>query len=334
MKIRVNKVRRLYWIGLIFIGVMMISSWGFLVHRTINQLAIYELPKPMQPFFYTHMDSIVLNAPRPDIRRNTDSTEGSKHFIDFEFFGDSAQYKMPRDIETATNVFGIKKLKAWGTLPYEIIATQNKLTQAFKNKNTDSIIFYATDLGHYIGDAHVPLHTSSNYDGQLTNQAGMHDLWETSVPELLLKSFRLASKRKAQYLNNPTDRIWKVLQESHALLPEMLAIEKEISKNYTDSTKKYQWIERWGKIRRFYSKDFTLDYGKQLQPSINHQLIQAAHCMADFWYTAWVNAGKPDLSKLNSKYFSKKDFKKEQKAFHKNQLIQKNILISVQQKKD
>ena len=30
----------------------------------------------------------------------------------------------------------------------------------------------------------------------------------------------------------------------------------------------------------------------------------------------------------------KKDFKKEQKAFHKNQLIQKNILISVQQKKD
>lgn len=327
-------MKKIVWVLAAFVVVIMVSSWGFLVHRTINQLAIYELPKAMQPFFYTHMDSVVLNAPRPDMRRNTDSTEGSKHFIDFEFFGDSAQFKMPRDIDNATKIYGSKKLKAWGTLPYEIIATQKKLTQAFKNKNADSIVFYATDLGHYIGDAHVPLHTSSNYDGQLTNQAGMHDLWETSVPELLLKSFRIASKRKANYLTSPTDRIWKVLQESHALLPEMLEVESTISKQYPDSTKKYQWIERWGKLRRFYSKEFTLDYGKHLQASINQQLLKASHCMADFWYTAWVDAGKPDLSNLNAKHFSKKDFKKEQKAFRKNQLVEKGLLISVKQKKD
>ena len=42
-----------------------------------------------------------------------------------------------------------------------------KLTSAFKSKNKDSILFYAADLGHYVGDLHVPLHITNNYDGQL-----------------------------------------------------------------------------------------------------------------------------------------------------------------------
>jgi hypothetical protein len=40
-------------------------------------------------------------------------------------------------------------------------------------------------LGHYIGDAHVPLHTTSNYNGQKTNQHGIHGLWESRIPEQL-----------------------------------------------------------------------------------------------------------------------------------------------------
>ncbi len=36
------------------------------------------------------------------------------------------------------------------------------------------ILKYSADLSHYIGDAHVPLHTTSNHNGQLTNQVGIH----------------------------------------------------------------------------------------------------------------------------------------------------------------
>ncbi|MBC7651063.1 MAG: hypothetical protein H7101_04875, partial [Deinococcales bacterium] len=36
-----------------------LSSWGFLVHHTTTQLAIYELPKAMQPFFYKSMKRLV-----------------------------------------------------------------------------------------------------------------------------------------------------------------------------------------------------------------------------------------------------------------------------------
>ncbi len=71
------------------------SSWGFLVHRTIHQIAIYNLPEPMRSFFYADMDNLVANAPRPDIRRNKDKTEDTKHFIDLEAYGPNAANEMP-----------------------------------------------------------------------------------------------------------------------------------------------------------------------------------------------------------------------------------------------
>jgi len=31
--------------------IVICSSWGFLVHRTVHQLAVYELPGELQRFF-------------------------------------------------------------------------------------------------------------------------------------------------------------------------------------------------------------------------------------------------------------------------------------------
>ena len=81
------------------------ASWGFLVHRTVHQLAVYELPKEIAPFFYQNMDYLVTNAPRPDQRRNQDSTEASKHFIDLEMYGEQAATKMPMDWQAAQKLY-------------------------------------------------------------------------------------------------------------------------------------------------------------------------------------------------------------------------------------
>jgi len=305
------------------------SSWGFLVHRTVNQLAIYELPKKMQPFFFIYKDYLVYNAPRPDQRRSTDKDEAHKHYMDMEFFGPSPFDSVPQQWDAAVAKYGVDTLKAWGTLPFAVITTQKKLTEAFRNKNRDSILFYAADLGHYIADAHVPLHSSANYDGQLSNQHGLHDLWETTVPEIVIAGYDLSSKHKAKYLPNPTETIWGILKHTHSLLPNMLAKEAEISKGFTDSTK-YRWQERWGKMRRFYTAPFAREYNTALGNSINQQLIASADYLADFWYTAWVDAGKPDLSKIMTKRYVKKDFNKERKAFGRNELMTLNWLISKQ----
>ena len=317
-------------IGIVSLFALFCCSWGFLVHRTVNQLAIYQLPKSMRPFFYENKDSIARNAPRPDQRRGTDSTEAPKHFIDIEAFGDSAAWKMPMNFTEAIHEYGKDSLVRFGYLPYQVIAVKNKLANAFRSGNRDSIVFYATDLGHYIGDAHVPLHTSINYDGQLTNQRGMHDLWETSVPEAVLDQYTLHNHHEAVYLTRPEEAIWTTIRESHALLKEMFAVETDVSKGFTDSTKYFKEF-RWGKERKFYTRAFAKAYNERLGKSINQQLLRSANQIADFWYTAWTDAGKPDLSLILSKPFDKtikRALKKECKAYRRNQLIEKKMLIA------
>jgi len=308
------------------------SGWGFLVHRTIHQLAIYELPEPVRPFFYKHMANLVQNAIRPDQRRNEDSTEATKHFIDFEMYGDDAAHKMPMNWQKAIQLYSRDSLLKYGYVPYHIIYMQEKLTRAFKMKNKDSILFYAADLGHYIGDAHVPLHTTVNYDGQLTNQKGLHSLWESMIPEIKIGHYHLYSVHKATYLKDPAAAIWKVVRTSFKMAPEILAKEKEVSKTFTDE-QKYRVQIRRGVETRSYTSEFAKAYAASLKKSINNRLLQSADMIADFWYTAWVNAGKPNLANIGGELTDteKKQLEKELAAFKKNELMQQQLLISKKQ---
>ena len=310
--------------------ILTFSSWGFLVHRTIHQLAVYELPKGMQPFFYSNMKYLVENSGRPDQRRNTDTTEATKHFIDLEGFGDSAAWKMPFNWNDAIKIYTKDSLIKYGYVPYHIITMKNKLTDAFRSVNKDSILFYATDLAHYIGDANVPLHTSLNYDGQLTNQTGLHSLWESMVPEIEIAQYNLYSNHKAKYIDNPEEYVWATIRRSHLLTADVFGKEREVTQQFVDSTK-YRTQVRRGKEVKSYSTAFAKAYSKALGNTINDQLLHSAKMIADFWYTAWVDAGKPDLSATLSKPFDKKikkELKTEKKYWKKNELIQKELLIS------
>jgi hypothetical protein len=319
-----------WFTGACLLLLLLCSSWGFLVHRTVNQLAVYQLPKKMQPLFYGNLDYIVRHSIRPDERRNSDKTEAPKHFIDLEAYGDSAAWKMPMKWEDAVRQYSKDTLLKYGYVPYWIIEMKNRLTEAFRQRNKDSILFYATDLGHYIGDANVPLHTTLNYDGQLTGQKGLHALWESVVPELTIEQFNLAGKKRAKYLKRPEKAIWDAVRHAHGLLPQMFGAEKEVSKDFTDSTK-YRIQMRNGREVRSYTSAFARAYGARLLPSINDQALRSANLMADFWYTAWVDAGKPDLQSISAQTTGAEDQKKlkeETNAYRHNELLKKGLLIS------
>ncbi len=322
--------KQIFRVFLLAAAIMVGSSWGFLVHRTVHQLAVYQLPKPMQAFFYANMNNLVENAPRPDLRRNQDSTEATKHFIDLEAFGDSAAWKMPFKWEDAVKKFSRDSLIKYGYVPYQIIVIKDRLTGAFRSGNKDSILFYAADLGHYIGDANVPLHTSLNYDGQLTNQKGLHSLWESMIPEIEIERYNLYNRHKARYLSDPEQAIWDCIRRAHQLLPDVFGMETEASKKFVDSTKFRMQVRR-GREVKSYSTAFAAEYSRLLGKTINDQLLHSSNMIADFWYTAWVDAGKPDLSGLLTKPYEKKAFKTESKAWRKNDLINKKLLISRKQ---
>ncbi|CAN5766635.1 hypothetical protein BH11BAC3_BH11BAC3_47910 [soil metagenome] len=311
---------------LTIVVVITCSSWGYLVHKTSMQLAVYKLPKAIQPFFYKNMDYLVENAGRPDKRRNTDSTEAPKHFIDLEKFGENAAYKMPFKWDDAVSKYSLDTLKTYGYVPYEIMFMKQQLTAAFKTGNADSILFYATDMGHYIGDANVPLHTTENYDGQLTDQVGIHSLWETMIPEIEISNFNLYDKHKATYLAKPAERIWKAIRKANALVPEMLAAEKMVTLQFTPD-KKYRTQIRRGKEVKYYTSDFAKAYSKALGNTVNEQLLSTSDMIADFWYTAWVDAGKPALDIALSEDEAAA-IQTEKEFFKKNQLIENNLLRS------
>ena len=303
-------------------------SWGFLAHKTIHQLAIYSLPKKLQIFFFKNVDYLVYNSVRPDVRRKDDPSEATKHFIDMDapIFGKTPLDSIPKTWESAVKKYSVDTLKKYGTVPWEVIKLQEKLTNAFRNKSKDSILYYAADLGHYISDAHVPLHTTINYDGQLSNQRGLHSLWESTVPEMNLESYNLYQDHKAHYLKDPLAVIWTKLGESNVMLKRVLSDEISASEGFTDD-RKFKRSERFGAIRKNYSGEFAKAYALKLENTVNNRMLEAVKTVSDFWFTAWMDAGCPNLSDLLViSDEDKNKLKSEKKIWKNNELIKNGLL--------
>lgn len=320
--------------NIILISMLCCCSWGFLVHRTTHQLAIYQLPKPIQDFFYANADYLIKHSVRPDTRKKQDPTEDTKHFIDFEAYGKNAAYTMPFKWADAVKKYPIDTFKKYGYVPYVIADVQAKLTNAFKQGNKDSILFYAADLGHYIADAHVPLHTTLNYDGQLTNQKGIHSLWESMIPEIEIENFNLYTPHTATYIKNLDAVIWKTVRQSHALVDNLLLHERAISKTMSEE-QKYRTQIRRGKEVKSYTTAFAKAYHAALKNSINQQLILSSEMIANCWFTAWVNAGKPNLEKCFATPTKSQldELNIELGSYKKNTLLKENLLKAKEKSK-
>ncbi|GAA4343501.1 zinc dependent phospholipase C family protein [Flaviaesturariibacter amylovorans] len=323
--------------ALLLLILVVAGGWGFLVHRTTTQLAVYQLPLPMQSFFHENMDYLVRHSVRPDQRRNGDPTEGPKHFIDLEAFEHGEGGKLlPEQWAEAVKLFPEDSLKKYGYVPYWVVTMKERLTEAFQSGNRDSILFYAADIAHYIEDAHVPLHTTLNHDGQRTGQKGMHSLWESMVPEIELTNYQLFEEHNATYISDPAKAIWGSVRHAHTLLPDLFAAEKEVSQGFVDSTK-YRIQMRNGRESKSYSSAFARAYAQRLGNTVNSQLLRSTHMVTDFWYTAWVDAGKPDLSKLLKAPLTAEQrfaFEKELRSFKSNNLIQDKLLRAREEKKE
>ena len=100
-------------------------------------------------------------------------------------------------------------------------------------------------MGHYIADAHVPLHASSNHNGQNTNQKGIHGFWESRIPELLADKEFDFFIGKAQYITNPGAFIWDRVLESALAADSVLKFEKELSVQFPGD-KKFGFEKRNG----------------------------------------------------------------------------------------
>nr|MBP7514011.1 hypothetical protein [Flavobacteriales bacterium] len=153
------------------------GAWGFYGHKRINRMACFTLPPQMFGFYKRHIDFISDHAVDPDRRRYANPDEAPRHYIDIDHYahnGSDPFAEVPRPWKQAVAKYTEDTLKAYGIVPWHIQVVYGRLVNAFQRGDVDRILYYSADLGHYVGDAHVPLHTTENYNGQLTNQHGIH----------------------------------------------------------------------------------------------------------------------------------------------------------------
>lgn len=282
--------------------------WGFFAHKKINYYAVFLLPPQMLVLYKPNIDFLTEHAVDPDKRRYAVAAEGPRHYIDIDHYGDYPYAGLPRKWNDAIARYGKDSLDAYGIVPWHIQVMLGRLTNAFKEKDFLGILKNSAEIGHYIADAHVPLHANSNHNGQYTNQRGIHGFWESRVPELLADKEFDFFIGKAIYVENPGEFIWARVLESGKAADSVLRFEKELTRQFRDD-KKYAFEERDAMVVRQYSSAFTIAYNKKLNGMVERRMRLAISSVASFWYTAWVNAGQPDLTEIARHQFSETELK-------------------------
>jgi hypothetical protein len=282
--------------------------WGFFAHAKINYYAVFLLPPEMMLFYKPSIGFLSDHSVDPDKRRYAIADEGPRHYLDIDKYGTYPYPDLPRKWDDAVTKFGRDSLMQHGIVPWHVQIMLSRLTEAFKEKNYSRILKNSAEIGHYISDAHVPLHASSNHNGQYSNQRGIHGFWESRVPELLAEKQFDFFIGKAQYIKNPGEFIWDRVLESALAADSVLRFEKELTAEFPPD-QKFSFEERNGKVIRQYSSAFTIAFNNKLDGMIERRMRQSIFCISSFWYTAWVNAGQPDLKGLTRQKFSEKDVK-------------------------
>ena len=301
-------MRKWFFVVLFCLPAKYCFCWGFYAHKKINYYAVFLLPPEMMVLYKPQIDFLTEHAVDPDKRRYAIPEEGPRHYIDIDHYGRYPYDALPRRWNDAVAKYSGDSLNAYGIVPWWLQTMLERLTDAFKEKNQARILKYSAEIGHYIADSHVPLHANSNHNGQYTDQKGIHGFWESRVPELLAEKEWDFFIGKAGYIKAPADFIWKRVLESAAASDTVLRFEKELTKKFPGD-QKYSFEDRNGVIIRQYSSAFSKAYDTMLKGMIERRMRQSIYAVASFWYTAWVNAGQPDLKKLSNKEFSTEELK-------------------------
>lgn len=271
-------------------------TWGFYAHRQINRLAVFTLPPEMLGFYKKNIGYITAAAVNPDRRRYAVEEEAQRHYIDLDHYGDSALELMPRRWEEAVARHTEDTLQAYGIVPWHIHRTYYRLREAFLLKDAGRILRLSADLGHYIADAHVPLHTTENYDGQMSGQTGIHAFWESRLPELFASGYNFFVG-KASYLEDTQLAAWKAVASAHHALDSVLALERGLWPEM--GRKRYSFETKGRQTQRVYSREYAQAYHDALAGMVERQMRAAIRMTGDFWFTAWIDAGQPNLDSLS-----------------------------------
>lgn len=275
-------------------------------------MAVFTLPPELFPLYKAHIEYITEHAPDADKRRYAVEGEAENHYIDLDryYTGKGNLFDtLPMKWEQAVAKFTEDTLRSHGILPWNLEKVFYHLVKAYREKNLEQILKYSADIGHYVGDAHVPLHTTRNYNGQLTGQYGIHGFWESRLPELFADNYDYFVG-KAQYIAYPPEVIWTAVLESFSLKDTVLLLERKLHDDFSPDAI-YSVETRGRTTLKVYSYEYATAYHTLLEGMVEQRMRSSILRLGSFWYSAWVKAGKPDVKEIMNQSVHEEEMKKE-----------------------
>ena len=255
----------------------------------INSDAVDTLPPGMKNFFESERNFISEHAVDPDKWKGDDKAEMPRHYIDMDMYGTYPFKGLPRDYEEAVRKFGAEVVDSRGTLPWRIVEYTHKLAKDMKSGNREKIRMTAAALGHYVGDLHSPLHAAENYNGQYTNNYGVHKQFESRMINANLVSYD-PEPDEATSIEDPLVHAFDIILNSYNLVLPILEADTKARKILTQT--QIDSLNDWR------SKDIP-EYLSILYSDLGdmgwNQMNSASYNLGRYWVTAWELAGKPLL---------------------------------------
>lgn len=259
-----------------------ILPWGSKAHKLINKKAVEILPSDMSQFkvFENYLEEHAVDA---DNRKKVDKSEPPKHYIDIDFYKEFLEGHMIEDEKKLIAEYGDSVITRTGLLPWATEQTFNNLVQAFKEKNRDKMLIYASDLGHYIADGHQPMHTIMNYNGQLTGQKGIHYRYEVTMVDSNLNELQnVADACQVKYVKDIQPFIFGYISDANSVCDILFDADNFAFKMCGSRESPEYYRLMW----------FKTGY------ITKYQIAKSEEDVASLIYTAWVDAGKPDISSM------------------------------------
>jgi hypothetical protein len=258
---------------------MLLSSlawgWGSTAHKIINKNAVAHLP-PAMSFLAAQRSFLESHAGDADSRKSVDTAESPKHFIDIEVYPDNQH--LPSSVTTMVMRYGWTTVKDVGILPWATVWTLDSLTAQLRRGDLAKAYQTAADLGHSVGDAHQPLHCTTNYDGYLTGNNGIHSRYESTMITQY-QSMLAVVPDSARYVADPFAYVLGYILRSNALVDSILQADNAAKAasgwNGTGPAPQSYYVTLWERTRFFTSS----------------LVQQSTVALASLWYTACVNSG-------------------------------------------
>lgn len=269
-------LKSILYISLILALAILTGSWGASGHRKISTNVALSYNEAMHEF-HTWTEFLSDHASDADYRKDDDPDEAPRHYIDIDsYYSFLLLHRIPQTLDSAITLYGNSFVYDNGILPWATESTFNALKQAFIARDFEYAKVLAADLGHYVGDGHMPLHITRNYDGQYTGNNGIHSRYESSMVNAFIDEI-IYSGDSISHIENVNAYIFEYLYSNYQYIDSILMAD-DYAKDLAGSTSSMAYkTALWDKTGHFTIK----------------LMHDASHALCELIYTAWVDAGSP-----------------------------------------